>query len=149
MQKRNTSKQANTAPTVSRTDFQRFLNAGGYCTPPGRAACALSSARTLAQWREFEAAGLVRLRAVAEEENYFDVYGKPDDEREYKAICEQLERDGVWQCRSQYWDGSKWVTADSIGMCAGYNDPLSPFENSYIPDLMSAALENVSQEGEH
>jgi hypothetical protein len=62
-------------------DYRRFKETGGYCTPPGRAACALDKARTLAKWREAEADGRVRLRAEPERENYFDVYGKSDDER--------------------------------------------------------------------
>jgi len=73
-----------------RSDFQKFLATSGYCTPPGRAACALRSARILQYWRKVDG-DYVRLITRHEEENYFDVYGKPDDEREYKALCEFIE----------------------------------------------------------
>lgn len=61
-----------------RSYFRRFLDSGAYCTPPGRAACALSSARTLAEFERAQADGIVRIRAEHEQENYFDVYGKPE-----------------------------------------------------------------------
>src|SRR5262252_1190801 len=51
-----------------RSDFQKFLTHSGYCTPPGRAACALRSAKTLREFRQYEYAGLVRLQADEEQE---------------------------------------------------------------------------------
>lgn len=136
--------------TQLRKDFTRFLNSQGYCTPPGRAACALRSARTLAEWRQAEAVGLVRLQADPEQENYFDVYGKPDSEKERKAIEDCLERMGCYVVYSEVNHGSEsrddWQHCDSVGMCV-YDNPLDPFENCYVIDLMRSALDQIPQPG--
>lgn len=139
--------------------FRRFLASGGYCIPPGRAACALAKARIFEQWRDAEEAGLVRLRAEPEDESYFSVYGEPGGyrdarghwvsaEEERKAIVEQIERDGCWCVLSEVWTGERWEVADSIGMCI-YSNPCDPFQNDYVPDLMSSALMRIQQSGEH
>ena len=36
--------------------------------------------------------------------------------------------------------GDEWQHADSIGMCC-YRDPLDPFENCYVVDLMKSAID--------
>ncbi len=126
-------------------DYLRLKETNGYCTPPGRAACALNSARTLAQWREAEAAGRVRLRAEPEEGNYFDVYGEPDTEQQRKAIEQSIERDGCWFVIAEYLCRycGQWKHADSIGMCI-YANPLDPFENDYVVDLMATTLDALN-----
>ena len=134
---------------VLRENFQRFLTTQGYSTPPGRSVCALNSARTLIQFRSLESADLVRLRAEHEQENYFDVYGKPDDEKEYKAICDAIDRNGCYCVISEFFDGQAWQRADSIGMCAGYDNPLDPFQNDYVISLMARAVELIPQPGDH
>ncbi len=142
-----------------REDFRKFLETGGYCTPPGRAACALDSARTLANWREAEGAGLVRLRSEPEEENYFDVYGEPEAyegangrrvtaEMAKAQIVETLENWGCFCVISEVFEDGEWVHADSIGFCV-YEDPLDPFDNSYVVDLMAKAMEQIPVCGEH
>lgn len=83
----------------------------------------------------------VRLQLVDEDESYFDVYGKPDDEGEYKRICDLIDRLGNYCVTSEYKLGDNWELADSIGHCCGYEDALSPFENCYVVDLMAAALQ--------
>src|SRR5262249_10266646 len=108
----------------------------------------LRAARILDKWYEAESAGIVRLQALLEQENYFDVYGKPDSEREYKAMCEALDRNGCYCVVSQYFDGREWQWADSVGMCV-YDRPLDPFCNDYVIDLMQSALDQVPQQGEH
>lgn len=125
--------------TQLRKYFQRFLDVGAYSTPPGRAACALGSARTLIAWQAAENAGRVRLRAEPEMESYADVYGR----EEYERSKEFIERNGCYCVVSEYLapDG-KWTHADSIGMCV-YEDPCDPFENIYVPDLMGAALKQL------
>lgn len=117
-------------------------------------------AKTLEAWEPLEDAGLVRLTAEPEEESYFDVFGDPegytrlDGKRvtavEAKQALEaSIERDGCWYVMSEYWNGAEWVNADSIGMCAGYANPMDPFQNCYVVDLMRAAIERVGQQGEH
>jgi hypothetical protein len=136
-----------------RQDFSKFLNVGGYCTPPGRAACALNSARTLAEWREAEGAGLVRISMDEEQESYFNVYGEPDTQEEKDRLVAMLESKGLYVVYSEVntgneYDGDKWEVVDSIGMCC-YDNPTSPFENDYVIGLMRAALDAIPVYGEH
>lgn len=107
----------------------------------------------MAEWREAERADLVRLRIEPEQENYFDVYGKPDNDQEKARIERELERCDCWWIVAEVNEGDeitgdKWEHADSIGMCV-YDNPLDPFENDYIPDLMRAALDAVPVPGAH
>lgn len=132
-------------------DWQKFMEHGAYAIPPGRAACAMRQARILAHWREAEAACLVRLRCEPEQESYFDVFGKPDTEKERKQMEATLERLGCWYIVAEVNDGSEaegddWRIVDAIGMCV-YDNPLDPFENCYVPDLMKAALDAIPQPG--
>lgn len=119
---------------------------------------ALRNAKIVQEFEIAERAGLVRLVAEAEEENYFNVYGEPEGylnaqgnwvtpEQERENIAEIIERDGCWIVLSEYWGDGKWVYADSVGMCV-YSNPRSAFENCYVPDLMQAALEGIGQPGE-
>ena len=102
---------------------------------------ALRSANVLAKFRKMESRGLVRLRAEPEEENYFDVYGEPENEKDKKAIIHSIETYGC------YWIVSERACSkcgtfehkDSIGMCI-YKNPLDPFENDYVIDLMENAI---------
>lgn len=101
-------------------------------------------------FRALESDDQVRLRALPETESYFDVYGEPDDARERQDIIEQIERTGCWFVVSEFYADGAWHHADSVGMCAGYENPLDPAENWYIEDLMRAAiraLEMQSTEG--
>lgn len=115
----------------------------------------MTNEKLIAEWNVAERAGLVRLRAEHEEENYFDVYGEPEGyedvspEQERKDIERSIELYGCYYIVSEYFDGDKWRRADSIGMCAGYKNPLSPEENCYVPDLMRSALDLIPQRGEH
>lgn len=117
---------------------------------------ALSAAKTLLKWEAMEFDDRVRLRAEHEQENYFSVYGEPDGyenaqghqvsaEQERKELCESFERDGLWCIVAEYFDGEEWQMADSIGMCAGYKNPLDPFQNWYVPDLMQSAIDKANQ----
>jgi hypothetical protein len=102
-------------------------------------------ARTIARFRELESTGLVRLLVEPEQENYFNVYGVPDDPRELASMEASLERDGCWWTCTEYRtdpdDEADWEHADSCGMHTGYRDPGSPFENCYVVDEMATAVE--------
>lgn len=108
---------------------------------------ALRSAKTLLRFEELEAEGKVRMKAEDEYENYFDVYGEPETENERKEIIHQIETYGcVYVCSEinnhcECCDNDEWEVADSIGMCI-YKNPLSPFENCYVIDLMAAAIKH-------
>jgi hypothetical protein len=120
------------------------------------AAHALHMAKTWQRWEGMEDAGLVRLTAEPEQGRYFDVYGEPDGytnqygrevsaEEERKELCELLERWGCWHVRAEYRtdpDSEEWEPGDSVGMCV-YENPLSPLENWYVPDLMNETLEQL------
>ncbi len=113
---------------------------------------ALCMAKRVVAFAEAEQAGLVRLVAEDERENYFDVYGEPDNDKERKAIEQSIERYGNYCLMAEVNNGSEasgddWELVDSIGMCAGYKNPLDPFENYYVPDLMKAALDAIAQPG--
>lgn len=129
--------------TITR-DYLRFRKLGGGIVGES-ALWALRDARTLAEWRELESEGLVRLRAEPEQENYFDVYGESDDERERQAIIDAIDRDGCWYVVAEYLEDGEWQHADSIGMCI-YRDPTCPFENPYVTDLMRGAMRALPAE---
>ncbi len=82
------------------------------------------------------------------EGSYFDVFGKPDDEREYKQMCETLDRLGCYCVITEYFDGcpvcerGSWEMADSLGMCV-YENPLSPYENCYVIQMMQEAIKKI------
>lgn len=127
--------------------YERFRASG--MNPPQ----AWRAAKILSRWAEM-GSEQVRLAAEDEQENYFDVYGEPEGytnvhgkrisaEQERKELIEQIERNGCYCIRSEYFDGVDWQIADSVGMCAGYRNVLSPFENWYVVDLMGAALDAV------
>lgn len=115
----------------------------------------LRNSKICAVFADLESRGLVRLRAIPEEESYFDVYGEPDGyvdihgrrvsaEQERKELCETIERDGCWIIVSEWRESEDdlWNVADSVGMCV-YSWPLCPLENCYVPDLMQAAIDYV------
>jgi hypothetical protein len=121
--------------------FQRFLETGAYCTPPGRAACAIKSARTLIAWQQAKADGRVRINAEEEQESFSDVFGEEIYERE-KAF---IELHGCHYVYTEYLapDG-RWHHADSIGMVV-CRRPDCPFENCYAIGLMSSALDQLNE----
>lgn len=92
----------------------------------------------------------MRIVAEPEQENYFDVYGEPDDEKDRAEMETLLERYGCWVVFAQIaLPNGCWETVDSVGMNTGYADPTDPFENCYVPQMMRAALAHVPQQGEH
>ena len=110
----------------------------------------MNQSNTIETFCALESDGQVRLRALPETESYFDVYGEPDDAQERQEIIDQIERTGCWFVVSEFYADGQWHHADSVGMCAGYENPLNPAENWYIEDLMRAAisaLEMQSTEG--
>lgn len=107
---------------------------------------ALHSAKVLKRWHELEGES-VRLRLEYEEESYFDIFGAPDTEKERKAIVKAIEQYGCYYAASEFKTkvceccgrGGDWEHADGVGMLI-YSDPLDPFENDYIIDLMAEAI---------
>lgn len=121
----------------------RRLRADGYKPAESR-----DHARTLAEFGLFEwdenadspPVGTLRIRADAEQENYFDVYGKEDTEKAQRETERILEVFGCWCVFVEMWDGNTWQHVDSVGMCTGYDRPTDPFCNAYVIDLMSSGL---------
>lgn len=110
------------------------------------AVASLDAARIILKFRELEEEGRVRIRAEHEQESYFDVFGRPETQREIDAIAEQLDRLGVWWVTTEVLHGcdrcgdERWEHADSIGMCIS-KDPCDPYDNCYVVDLMREAIE--------
>ena len=117
----------------------------------------LRSARILIEWKGYENEydDFVRIIVEWEQESYFDVYGDPEGytdqfgrhhspEQAKQEIINQIELNGCLHVISEVnvsndADQPEWEMVDSIGMCVGYDDATSPFENCYVPDLMNAA----------
>ena len=116
--------------------YRRFRSIGQ------KSQTALHSAKTLKEFKSLEFEGKARLRMEPEEENYFSVYGEPDTVEQRKEQEDILDRLGCWWVTSESSCPScgSWEHTDSIGMCAGYSNPLDPFENEYVIDLMAAAV---------
>jgi hypothetical protein len=140
------------------TTYHKFREHSPFMLVGENAAQALRSAKTLIAFRELEEQGKVRIKVEPEYENYFDVFGEPDDSKDRQRIIDQIERDGCWCVIVEYLERTEctiedcacpfhrapremWETADSIGMCVGYNDPTDPFENAYIIGLMEEAID--------
>lgn len=111
---------------------------------------------------EFETRCDVRITCRPEQEDYFDVYGKPegyDDmfgnhisaKQEREEICRIIDLTGLWIVRSEYRCPTcgQWEVADSVGMCTGYVDPGDWAHNEYVVDLMTSAMEAAKKAGEH
>jgi hypothetical protein len=110
---------------------------------------ALRHAKTLATFRTLESQGLVRIVAEPETDNYFDVYGDlTENPRQLAELERTLELYGVRWVAADFFNPytEEWETADSIGMCTGYSDPTSPFENCYVPQLMRSAIDRLVAE---
>ena len=141
-------------------EYRKFRGRG--CIVGHDAQSALQSARVVTSYLKLKEAGLVTLRASPECENYFDVYGEPEGctnvhgrrvsaEQERKEMCDILDRLGCWYVSSAVNRGcrhcgrSEWETVDGVGMCTGFDNPLSPYENPYVVDLMAAAIAAVGE----
>ena len=141
-------------------EYRKFRGRG--CIVGHDAQSALQSARVVTSYLKLKEAGLVTLRASPECENYFDVYGEPEGyinaqghhvspEQARKEMCDILDRLGCWYVSSAVNRGcrhcgrSDWETVDGVGMCAGYENPMSPYENPYVVDLMAAAIAAVGE----
>lgn len=137
--------ETNMSTKTKLENYRKFKqNTGGlvgYC-----AAQAWRNANILEQWEKALDNDQVRIIAREECENYFDVYGIPDSEKERKAIERELELHGCWFVTTEYRDeNGDWQHADSIGMNTGYSDPTDPFQNCYVPGLMRSALDKVTE----
>jgi hypothetical protein len=115
---------------------------------------AWSTSKTLVAWAAAERRGLVRIRAEAERESYFDVYGRPDGyigangrrvsaEQETKELVDMLDAKGCWRVigeRSTCRRCGTWEQVDSVGMCTGFDNPTDWRENWCVPDIMAETL---------
>lgn len=105
----------------------------------------------------------VRLTSTVEDEGYFDVYGTPEGYttangqkvtavEATREIARSIALFGCWRVVAEYRTEEdphfsrcdQWEIADTIGMCV-YENPLCPFENAYVADLMNAACDALEQ----
>lgn len=129
--------------------YRKFRQHSPFMLVGRNAELALQSAKTLFRFEQLEAMGKVRLRMEDEQEDYFSVYGEPETQKQYDEILHQLEIYGCYWITSEYndhcskCDRDDWEQSDSIGMCI-YKNPLDPFENGYVIDLMKSAIEHFA-----
>lgn len=119
--------------------YRRFRKAGIGGIVGQDAANCLDAARTVMEWEEVESAGLVRIESRPD-----DSYDPTDEDLEENS---RYRRDGAWGIVGQYFFDGKWVSADSVWGCVGYNDPGCPFDNPYVIDIMAETLEAFKTEG--
>ena len=132
--------------TELRNEYTKMRQAKPFMLVGEDARCSLDAARTVLAFRSLELQGRVRIRAEAEEENYFDVYGEYDAD-----VARYVENWGAWWVLSEYradpceccGEDKGWEQADSIGMCI-YENPTSEYENCYVIDLMAEAVRLAS-----
>lgn len=119
-----------------RSYYKSFRNAGY------PAHHALHAARAKDSFEDLENDGNVRLVCQEEEENYYDVYGVPDDPKEKEQQDRFLELWGCYYVGAEVLDHTtgRWIPADGVGMCV-YNHPTDPEDNWYVADIMAAAVE--------
>lgn len=120
---------------MDRLDNYMTLRGMGY-----QALLAWRKARVLVKWEEMEDAGIVRLKKEEERESYWDVYGKPESEKDKRETNKLIERFGCWYVYGEYkcqCCGS-WNHGDSIGMVMD-PDPLS-VNNPYLIDVMHETI---------
>ncbi len=116
---------------MSTTKEYRRLRAEGW-----RAQEAWRAAKIAERWEALEDRGLVRMRAEEEREAY-----EPSGETP-KQIAQELasvELYGNWWVVAEYRvsEDDEWEHGDSIGMMAGWKDPL---DTMYTPDLREQTM---------
>lgn len=91
-----------------------------------------------AEWKELEAADMVRMRVEEDCDWGPDIFG--DESR--ADVLKAYKQTGAWGVISEYRatpDG-EWEHADSIWGMVGYRDVLDPEENPYWEDLATEAI---------
>jgi len=102
---------------------------------------ALREAKVMHEFKILENQGLVSLSKEHETESYFDVYGKPETKNQEREIRDMVENWGLWYVQSNVLNAAgEMENVDGIGMIL-CREPLSPFENCYIPDLAKSAID--------
>ena len=125
--------------------YRRVRHNGGAGIVGQDATGSLRIARTIVQFDALESAGLVRIECRPDDSpdlSYIDTW-EHMSERELK---ERLWDQGIVGAIGQYRvdEHSGWQTADSIWGCAGYENPPSPFENCYVPDIMRQTIDALT-----
>ena len=122
------------------------------------AAEAWRAAKIVRAFDAYESDGECRIELHEEQESYFDVYGEPDgyvgdcgrrvSAKEARAeIVRQIEQTGCYcvVVKVRNPRTGDFEHLDSVGMCVGYVDPNSPYQNPYVIDLMAAAVEYLDR----
>jgi len=124
--------------------YRRVRSAGIVGFAGASAIGSLVVAREMDRWNHLKSRGLVRIVLTPETDPDFSYLDTWDhlSERSKREHIERMENLGVYVVSGQYRldDDSPWITADSIGNTAGYRDASDPFENPYVPDIISNTL---------
>jgi len=91
------------------------------------------------EFKQLEFLDKVKIELFNEFDNYFDVYGEPDTEKERQDIIDQINNLGCFYASGMYKNKREWELADSIGFLI-YNRPDDPFDNFQIIYLMDATI---------
>lgn len=136
--------------TTATVESYRTFRRGGYCPRH-----AIRAARTVHAFRNMEQLGLARIIARPDDDDIFDTFdlnGHVDEfgryvsaDEERAELAELVERTGAWIVASEVrtFDAEEWETIDCVGGCTGYDDPTDPVQNSYVTDLMAAAISHI------
>jgi len=129
------------------TLYREFRKSSPFMLVGSNAAQSLEAAKTLAQFRKLEAAGLVKIEATPDESpdpSFYDTWEHLSDRSRDKLKAKYW--DDCWVV-STYYRCKKchvWRAADTICGCSGYRDVCSPFDNGYVIELMRSAVEAAS-----
>jgi len=109
------------------------------------AECSLLAARAVIAFRKLADDGKVRIIAEHDDQEYDwgDIEPTSND-------IAMLNRLGVWVVSVEVFKGcdkcgrGEWEYVDSIGGCAGYENPTSEYENCYVSEMMETAVKAVA-----
>lgn len=119
-----------------REAFRFHLQHGGYCTPPGRAQCALDLARAEQTARDLN----LRVEWQEEDENPLDVFGDDPDTRAQVRRIREGESDLLFARVPDPTDGSPYAALASLGMIELSRDDRDPYRRVVEAELLSEAV---------
>lgn len=130
--------------------YKQFRESSPFMLVGRNAEVALSAAKTLAQFNRLEFEGCVRMQLEFDydsDASFYDTW--PHLSERSRRELKQAYCDDCYVVSSQIFnrDSHEWETVDSIGGCAGYKNPCSPFENCYVIDMMQSAIDRLDVSG--
>jgi hypothetical protein len=124
-----------------RSNYHRFRRAGW------RADEAIRAARILERWDEAKGEGWVRIQVEPDDSGWHhdDICGC--DRGDKCQVLRAAIDNGVYAVIGEYRDDpdapedDRWMPGDSVCGFVGYDDPLDPYLNPYVLDIMATTLD--------